>query len=136
MCMYSSSILFIFYHQTTSILQRPSIRNQDQWPPRKSRGLMWYAQTSNNLINLILAYRFSKKSFFDGMNVAIICHIPKCFKEFLKLENNFPPCGLCLFGRQHRRPKKAKFGSPIRQEEHNYPGGGVLPTKLFQHSLV
>ena len=52
-------------------------------------------------------------------------------KEFLKLENNFPPCGSCLFGRQHRRPKKAKFGSPIRQEEHNYPGGGVSADQII-----
>ena len=52
-------------------------------------------------------------------------------KEFLKLENNFPPCGSCLFGRQHRRPKKAKFGSPIRQKEHNYPGGGVSADQII-----
>ena len=52
-------------------------------------------------------------------------------KEFLKLENNFPPCGSCLFGRQGRRPKKAKFGSPIRKEEHNYPGGGVSADQII-----
>ncbi len=53
-------------------------------------------------------------------------------KEFLQLKDNFPPCGSCLFGRQHRRPKKSsKSGSPIRQKEHNYPGGGVSADQII-----
>ena len=52
-------------------------------------------------------------------------------KEFIKLEKNLPPCGSCLFGRQSRRPKKAKFGNPIRKPEHNYPGGGVSADQII-----
>jgi len=50
--------------------------------------------------------------------------------EFLKLEHDLPPCGACLFGKQGRRPKRVKTGKPIRQEDHNYPGGGVSTDQI------
>ena len=54
-------------------------------------------------------------------------------REFLKLEHDLPPCGACLFGKQGRRPKRAKTGRPIRQPDHDYPGGGVSTDQIISN---
>ncbi len=52
-------------------------------------------------------------------------------KTFLKIKDDLPLCGSCLFGKQRRRGRKAKYGSSIRQPEHNYPGGGVSTDQII-----
>ena len=53
-------------------------------------------------------------------------------KEFIKLNRNIPPCGCCLFGKQHKRPRKDKrIGQGIRRPEHNYPGAGISVDHLI-----
>ena len=55
-------------------------------------------------------------------------------KSFLRLKSDLPPCGACLFGRQHRRPRRNRLAKgSIRKAHHDHPGAGVSTDQLISH---
>lgn len=55
-------------------------------------------------------------------------------RSFVHLKSDLPPCGACLFGRQHRRPRKGKLArGSIRKPEHDHPGAAVSTDQLVSH---